>query len=151
MYFNKENRTFNIIAIKNSGRFEDYPTIIPKAEEEFKNLYKTLSNENRIRAIVYEPKKGPKHEVGYFYLGAIVNEFPTDLPEGMERIQLEGQYAYVRDEFDVTRMGELYDALARWIMNHNLERKDAQNEYMIEVYYPQDNGKEDLEVCMRIG
>ncbi|CAG9622558.1 hypothetical protein [Sutcliffiella rhizosphaerae] len=148
MKFNTKNGVFHLIGIKNVEKFEDYPVVIPKAVDEFRGRFEM--QKDTVRSIVYEPKKGPSHDVGFFYCGALLEDKPTELPDGISYLRLEGHYAYARDTFDVTRMGEFYNNLDNWILQNKLERKDFTEELMFELYYPKEDGTMDLEVYMRI-
>jgi hypothetical protein len=64
MEFGTVNVTFSMIGSKYTGRFEDYPTLIPQAKEGFLERYKRINGDGEVvRAILYEPKKGADHEV----------------------------------------------------------------------------------------
>lgn len=149
MKYSIADKTFYFIGSKHTEQFEKYPAIIPEAVKEFSEKYPL--NKDSVRAIVYEPLKGPDHKVGFFYVGVLVADENSELPEGMTFLTLEGRYASVRDKFDVTKMGVLYNGLDHWIIQNNLKRKDVLEELMLELYYPGEDGtEEDLEIFMRV-
>lgn len=146
----RENKEFYVIGKKYTGKFEDYPMIIPEAKEDFKKDYEKIVGSSRFtRAIVYEPKRSENHTIGYFHLGALVHEdFQAELPSDMKKLYLTGDFIFTSDIFDVSRMGEFYTALDNWFIGRE-EQVDLGHE-LIEIYYPRDDSQEQLEVYMRI-
>lgn len=146
----RAEKTFNVLGKKYTGRFAEYPEIIPKAKADFKKEYESIFGESDfIRAIVYEPKRGPDHTAGYFYLGALMHEPLTqEVPENMHELRLHGEFATISEVFDTNRMGEFYNALDNWFIEHK-QPLDHEHE-LIEVYHPGDAGQEQLEVFMKI-
>ncbi|GAA0382924.1 effector binding domain-containing protein [Bacillus horti] len=139
------NLTYQIIGTKYTGRFNDYPVFIPNASEEFKTKYKeAFGDESFLRAIVYEPKREESQETGYFYIGAVVEETPNHIPEGMERLQIQGSYGSIRAELDFSKMGEYYNTLINWITNKGLKMHPT--EHLIELYHPNTNYETELEI-----
>ncbi|MBS3678827.1 effector binding domain-containing protein [Ornithinibacillus massiliensis] len=145
--FHKNNQQFNVLGKKYTGKFEEYPIIIPKAIEDFRESYR--GDDSFTRVIVYEPKKSPEHTVGYFYLGALVEGEPAgEVPEKMNLFQYEGEFASISVPLDLTKMGEYYDELINWIVKEG-DQADP-NYHLIEVYRPTNTGQEQLEIYMRI-
>ncbi|MBD1222066.1 hypothetical protein GLV94_12390 [Virgibacillus halodenitrificans] len=71
-----------------------------------------ISNHTGTEICLFEPKKDDKHLEGDYYVGIIVPDSLTELPSGMEYIE-------VKDEFVVTRgsimeIGELHSKLGEW-------------------------------------
>lgn len=148
--FQKSEQNFYVLGKKYTGRFEEYPIIIPKAKDDFRESY--LGNRDEApftRAIIYEPKRDPEHTVGYFYLGALVEGEPAgEVPENMNLLKYEGEFASISVPLDLTKMGEYYDKLINWIVKEG-DQVDP-NYHLIEVYRPTNTGEEQLEIYMRI-
>ncbi|MUK88565.1 hypothetical protein GMD78_09200 [Ornithinibacillus sp. L9] len=139
-------KNFQVVGIKFTGRFKEYPSLIPKANASFKERYQAFKGESEFtRAIVYEPMKSQDHEVGFFYIGALVDEPVQNLPDDMENISMEGDYVFLRHPFDVSKMGEFYTALDNWMIENG---KSFTEDFLVELYYPNANSVEDLEVYM---
>ncbi|MCJ0930574.1 hypothetical protein MST22_05355 [Virgibacillus halodenitrificans] len=71
-----------------------------------------ISNHTGTEICLFEPNKDDKHLEGDYYVGIIVPDSLTELPSGMEYIE-------VKDEFVVTggsimEIGELHFKLGEW-------------------------------------
>ena len=95
MEFNKSEQSFHALGKKYTGKFEEYPIVIPKATDDFKEAYQKERKESTFtRVIVYEPKRGPEHTIGYFYLGALIEEEQLgEVPEDMYFLNINGEFA----------------------------------------------------------
>lgn len=149
MNFTKGEKFIELIGKKYTGKFEEYPTIIPTAIDDFKSEFTRLFGDSQFtRTIVYEPWRGPNHSEGYFYVGALVNGSEQQTTGGLEHLKFNGEFASLSTHFDVNRMGEYYSALDNWIA----AEKDVFDleHYLIEIYHPSDDGKQQLEIYMKI-
>ncbi|MFO1442390.1 GyrI-like domain-containing protein [Bacillus sp. Bva_UNVM-123] len=131
-----EKVDFQIIGIKHTANFAEYPTIIPDKVQQMQRRENELSNVTTKRVIVYEPKKDRHHDTGYFYTGVIVKEENKNIPDDMEALHLAGEYAVLETIFDGNRMGEFYTKLDQWILENGYRHK--QDELIIEVYEEKD-------------
>lgn len=140
-------KTFMVVGEKNKGFFKEYAKTVPKAAQIFLQRECQIPFTSGIEVTVYEQPKRQNQLVGTFYVGVLVEEKGTDLPEGMEYIEVQNQYAMTIGK--VTEIPHLYSSLDRWI-NENGYQHATPDKYIIEVYYPVENDVENVEVYIPV-
>jgi predicted transcriptional regulator YdeE len=142
----KITKQFSLIGMKRNGAFEAFGTEVPKAARQFMARVVEITQYAGTEIAIFEPKKDEHHLNGSYYVGLIVNEVPTDLPNGMDFIELSQEYVTVRG--DINQIGTMHSRLMKWAGEQGYRRNpDA---YIVETYHPLENGLEEVEVYLPV-
>jgi predicted transcriptional regulator YdeE len=142
----KITKQFSFVGIKSNGAFAAFGTEVPKAARQFMARADEIAQHAGTEIAIFEPKKDELHLDGSYYVGLIVNEVPTDLPSGMDFIELSQEYVTVRG--DINQIGSLHSGLMKWAGEQGYRRNpDA---YIVETYHPLGNGLEEVEVYLPV-
>lgn len=137
-----------VAGIKHTASFDMYPQIISGKVEQTKQRMRELGMDKSERYIIYEPKRGPDHEHGFFMTGVAVEDGVGEIPVDMELIHLRGSYAVLETMFDPSRMGEYYDQLDRMI--EQSDYRHALDRFIVELYKELDDGSQKLLISMPV-
>ncbi|MFD1738875.1 GyrI-like domain-containing protein [Bacillus salitolerans] len=141
------SKEFKVIGMKNKGLYKDFGELVPKAAQIFLSMATNLPNHSGVEVSIYEPPKEKGQADGIFYVGLLVNEEADSVPEGMEYLCIRHEFAMIRGQ--VSEMGKLYTDLDNWIANQGYQH-ESPDHYMVEVYFPVENGTEEVEVHIPI-
>jgi predicted transcriptional regulator YdeE len=140
-------KEFKAAVLKKRGLFKDYPVLVPYAAKQFLSIIGSMSCSTGIEVSIYEIQKHPDQAEGIFFAGVLVNEKPDFLPEGVEYLHLQQQYAMTKGL--VTEISSLYGELDLWIESQGYQH-DIPDHYMVEVYYPLDDDVEEVEIYIPV-
>ncbi|WP_406946015.1 GyrI-like domain-containing protein [Halobacillus sp. SY10] len=138
-------RTFRIVAIKGHGAFENFATEVPDFARQLLHRTREIENHANIEIALFEPKRGEDHLEGHYYVGVLVKDKPSQVPKGMEYLEVSGTYASSRGPID--HVDVLYKEVGEWTYQQQLTRDWLT--YIVETYHPTENG-EDVEVFLPI-
>jgi hypothetical protein len=82
-----QDRTFRMIGAKHHASFTTYPEAVPAAASAFLGRLAEIPEHAGTEVTVYEPKRGPDHEIGIFYVGMLVEGAPSAVPEDMHYLE----------------------------------------------------------------
>lgn len=116
MACNVSNLDFVFIGYKFTGLFTEYPNVIPDCLRETMHNEQLILNRVDKTLILYEPCKGEDHKIGYFYIGWIVTEEQSILPNQAHLIRVKGKY--VTSSGTIEQMEEIYARI-----NHRIHEK----------------------------
>lgn len=137
--------TFRIVAIKGHGAFENFATEVPDFARQLLHRTREIENHANIEIALFEPKMGEDHLEGHYYVGVLVKDKPSQVPKGMEYLEVSGTYASSRGPID--HVDVLYKEVGEWTYQQQLTRDWLT--YIVETYHPTENG-EDVEVFLPI-
>lgn len=115
----KMNCNFHVIAYKHSGRFDQYATLVESAFQELNRKRSQIPTCTDTTVAIYEPRRGPDHVEGFFYVGVIVEGKPMTLPEGSYYMHIEGTYSSAKGQ--IKDIGKIYESANQWIREHHYE------------------------------
>lgn len=138
------NREFKVIGTKHSGPFESYAEPVPQAAQQF---LQRMPKYEGTEVTVYEPKASNSHVEGIFYVGILVEEKPTSLPEEIEFLEIQHSYGMISGKGN--EIGKLYSTLDVWIDGQGYQ-KELDGNYIIETYHPVENDIEMIEIYIPI-
>ncbi|SDO03747.1 GyrI-like domain-containing protein [Halobacillus aidingensis] len=138
-------RTFRIVAIKGHGAFENFATEVPDFARQLLHRTREIENHANIEIALFEPKRGEDHLEGHYYVGVLVKDKPSQVPKGMEYLEVSGTYASSRGP--INHVDVLYKEVGEWTYQQQLTRDWLT--YIVETYHPTENG-EDVEVFLPI-
>lgn len=138
-------KDLKIIGSRFTRRFEEFPVLITELSKTFSEQYSKVFNDpDFLRTVIYEPKKDDTQESGDFYIGAVVDQVPEQVPNDMEVLHLQGEYAFLRDSLDFSKMGDYYNTLVNWVRESDLELHPT--EHIIEIYHSSKTNAGELEI-----
>ncbi|QTD40027.1 hypothetical protein [Sporosarcina sp. Te-1] len=138
----------DMVGTKYVAAFSEYAAIIPGKVGTFSHRKAEIPNVTNDSIIVYEPKTGDDHKIGYFYIG-FITEGPVDrIPSGMDYLQVEGSFAVLETEFDVTKMGEYYSVLVKWLYAEGYQEHPT--DQIVEIYTGQNGQIDQLSICLPV-
>ncbi|MBB4824653.1 putative transcriptional regulator YdeE [Sporosarcina luteola] len=138
----------DMVGTKYVAPFSEYAAIIPDKVEAFGRRKDEIPNVTNDSIIVYEPKAGDDHEIGYFYLGFITEGPVEQIPAGMEHVHVAGAFAVLDTDFDVTRMGEYYNRLVKWLYAEGYQEHPTAR--IVEIYTGEHDHPARLSICLPI-
>ncbi|MBX0356778.1 GyrI-like domain-containing protein [Halobacillus sp. Nhm2S1] len=138
-------RTFRIVAIKGHGAFENFATEVPDFARQLLHRTREIENHTNIEIALFEPKMNDDHLEGHYYVGILVKDRPSQVPKGMEYLEVSGTYVSAEGSIDCIDL--LYNQVGQWRMEQNLTRDWLT--YIVETYHPTENG-EDVEVFLPV-
>jgi predicted transcriptional regulator YdeE len=142
----KVRKSFRVIGIKGSGAFVDFGTEIPKLAQQFLNRLDEIEM-NSVREIaLFEPKRDVNHLEGNYLVGVVLEEPLTEVPIGMEYIEIDQDYVTTRGS--MINIGILHNHLVNWTEDQGLKRN--LESYIVETYHPMDYGKEEVGIYLPI-
>jgi hypothetical protein len=97
---------YHVIGYKYTGRFDSYHVLVGQAFQELQKRLGLIPSRTDTTVALYEPKRGDEHIVGSFYVGCVIREEPTDIPDGSEYIHIKGKYACGSGM--IKQMGQIY-------------------------------------------
>jgi hypothetical protein len=142
----KIKKTFRVVAIKGNGAFVSFGTEVPEAARQFLVRIAEIKNKSGTEITIYEAKKDENHLEGNYYVGMIVNQAQTEIPIGMEYIELNQDYVTTRG--NIKNIGTLHNHLLKWTDTKGYKRN--LDTYIVETYYPIENGEEEVEIYLPI-
>ena len=146
MKFEKVNKTFKIVGMKNSGAFNNFGSEVPVFAQQVLNRSNEIQNHTGTEIALYEPKRDVNHLEGSYFVGLIVNNSLTEVPTGMEYIEITNDYVTTRGQ--VTRVGELHQHLLQWAEEQGYNR-DLESS-IVETYHPIASGDEEVMIYLPI-
>jgi len=146
MKFEKVNKTFKIVGMKNSGAFNNFGSEVPVFAQQVLNRSNEIQNHTGTEIALYEPKRDVNHLEGSYFVGLIVNASLTEVPTGMEYIEITNDYVTTRGQ--VTRVGELHQHLLQWAEEQGYNR-DLESS-IVETYHPIAGGDEEVMIYFPI-
>ncbi|MGM0852698.1 MAG: GyrI-like domain-containing protein [Bacillota bacterium] len=142
----KVKKHFKFVGMKGNGAFENFGAEIPRAAQQFLVRSHEIEQSSGTEMAIYEPKRDEDHLEGTYYVGMIVNETPTEVPSGMNFMELKQDYATVSG--NINHIGSLHGDLLKWTGDNGYKRNlDA---FIVETYHPIENGEEEVEVYLPI-
>lgn len=142
MYAEKMKKTFRVIGLKGEGSFTDFSTEVPKLSRQFLERLHEIEAVPGPEIALYEPKRDTDHLEGIYYVGIMVDESLTNVPVGMEYIELDEEY--VTTKGNVRHIGKLHNDLLNWMDDQGYKRKPKS--YIVETYHPLEDGEEEAEI-----
>lgn len=142
----KVSQGFKIVGVKGSGAYANFNTQIPKAAQQILKRASEIENSSGTEIAIFEPKKDENHLEGSYYVGMIVNQAPTELPMGMDYIELD--YDYVTTKGNINDIGNLHNKLLKWAHDKGYKRNLEQ--YNVETYHPLENGEEEVGIYLPV-
>ncbi|MGE6753826.1 effector binding domain-containing protein [Rossellomorea sp. NPDC071047] len=142
----KMKKTLRVIGIKGEGSFTDFSTEVPKLALQFLERLHEIEAKPGPEIALYEPKRDRDHLEGIYYVGIVVDEFPTEVPVGMEYIELDEEYVTAKG--NVQQIGDLHNALLKWTDDQGYKRKP--DSYIVETYHPLETGEEEVAIYLPI-
>ncbi|WP_299745680.1 GyrI-like domain-containing protein [uncultured Rossellomorea sp.] len=142
----KMKKTFRVVGLKGEGAFTDFNTEVPKLARQFLERLHEIEAEQGPEIALYEPKRASDHLEGIYYVGIMVGESFTNVPVGMEYIELEEEYVTAKGK--IHHIGKLHSELVQWMDDRGYNRKS--DSYIVETYHPLENGEEDVAVYLPI-
>ncbi|MGM0751693.1 MAG: effector binding domain-containing protein [Bacillota bacterium] len=142
----KVKEHFRFVGMKGKGAFADFGEEIPRAAQQFLLRSGEMEQSSGTEMAIYEPKRDAAHLEGTYYVGMMVNRVPTDVPTGMDTMELKQDYATVSGP--ISQIGSLHDMLVKWTVDNGYKRNpDA---FIVETYHPLENGEENVEIFLPI-
>lgn len=142
----KLKRSFRFVGIKGRGAFLNFDTEVPKTARQFLVRIDEIENSTGIEIAIFEPKKDENQLEGNFYVGMVVNQTLTEIPTGMDYIELNQDYVTTRG--NISNIANLHNQLLRWTNNNGYKRNLGT--YIVETYYALGNGEEEVEIYLPI-
>ncbi|MFD1019125.1 hypothetical protein ACFQ2J_07965 [Thalassobacillus hwangdonensis] len=102
------------------------------------NRLKEIEGHTGVEVALYEPKKGEQHLEGEYYVGVMMEEPPSQTPDGMEYINLSRDYVSIRGK--IGEVGTLHAQLQEFAEETN--GKIDSNDWIVETYHPTETGEE---------
>lgn len=146
MDFKLVDKEFKAVGLKGSGAFADFATEVPALAGQLMKRAKEIQNHTNVEVGFFEPKKGLDHLNGRYYVGLLISEVPSEVPEGMEYIEAGGHYATTRGS--INDLGQIHQNVLEWMMRHNYIHDTGA--YIIEAYHPTENGTEEIEIYLPV-
>lgn len=146
MKFEKVNKTFKVVGMKNRGAFNNFGSEVPVFAQQVLNRSNEIQNHTGTEITLYESKRDVNHLEGSYFVGLIVNASLTEVPTGMEYIEITNDYVTTRGQ--VTRVGELHQNLLQWAeeQGHNRDLESS----IVETYHPIAGGDEEVMIYLPI-
>lgn len=142
----KLERVFRVVGINGSGAFAEYGIEVPKLAQQLIARKNEIKSHSEIEIALFEPKRDTNHLEGHFYVGLIVNDNLTEVPTGMEYIEVAQEYASTRGR--INNLTNLHQHLLKWVEEQGYKRN--LESYIIETYHPMINGEEEVEIFLPI-
>ncbi|TYS89775.1 GyrI-like domain-containing protein [Rossellomorea aquimaris] len=142
----KMKKTFRIVGLKGEGAFTEFNTEVPKRAKHFLERLHEIESDHGPEIALYEPKRDTDHLDGIYYVGIMVDETLTNVPVGMEYIELDEEY--VTTKGNVRHIGKLHNDLLKWMDDQGYKRKP--DSYIVETYHPLETGEEEVEIYLPI-
>lgn len=142
----KIHKQFRLAGMKGNGAYADFGTDVPKAAQNLMARADEIEHRAGKEIAIFEPKRGERHLEGSYYVGMIVNQPLSEVPNGMEFIELNGEYAMARG--NIKEVGSLHNGLMKWAVD--MGYKQNMDAYIVETYHPLENGEEEIEVYLPI-
>jgi predicted transcriptional regulator YdeE len=142
----KMKKTFRIVGLKGEGAFTEFNTEVPKRARQFLERLHEIEAVPGPEIALYEPKRDTDHLEGIYYVGIMVDESLTNVPAGMEYIELDEEYVTAKG--NVKHIGELHNDLLKWMDDQGYKRKTGS--YIVETYHPLENGEEEVAIYLPI-
>jgi predicted transcriptional regulator YdeE len=142
----KMKKTFRIVGLKGEGAFTEFNTEVPKRAKHFLERLHEIESDHGPEIALYEPKRDTDHLDGIYYVGIMVDETLTNVPVGMEYIELDEEY--VTTKGNVRHIGKLHNDLLKWMDDQGYKRKP--DSYIVETYHPLETGEEEVAIYLPI-
>jgi predicted transcriptional regulator YdeE len=142
----KVRKSFRVIGIKGSGAFVDFGTEIPKLAQQFLNRLDEIEMNSVTEIALFEPKRDVNHLEGNYLVGVVLKEPLTEVPIGMEYMEIDQDYVTTRGS--MINIGILHNHLVNWTEVQGLKRN--LESYIVETYHPMDHGEEEVEIYLPI-
>jgi predicted transcriptional regulator YdeE len=142
----KLERVFRVAGIYGSGAFVEYGIEVPKLAQKVIARKDEIKNHSEVEIALFEPKRDIDHLEGHFYAGVIVDDKLTEIPSGMEYIEVSQEYASTRGRID--DLTNLHQHLLKWVDEQGYKRN--LESYIIETYHPMLTGEEEVEIFLPI-
>ncbi|WP_175987458.1 GyrI-like domain-containing protein [Bacillus sp. Marseille-Q1617] len=142
----KVNKHIRLVGMKGKGTFDSFGTEVPKAAQQFLARADEIKHRSGTEVAIFEPKKDENHLEGSYYVGMIVDQPLTDVPSGMEFIELSGEYVMTRGNMD--QIGSLHHNLVKWADENGYTHE--LDSYIVETYHPLENGGEEVEIYLPV-
>lgn len=142
----KVDQSFKIVGVKGNGAYANFNTEIPKAAQQFLKRLSEIENCSGTEIALFESKKDEKHLKGNYYVGILVNQTPTEIPKGMDFIELDHEYVTTRG--NINDIGNLHNYLLEWANEKGYKRN--LDKYIVETYHSLENGEEEVEIYLPI-
>jgi predicted transcriptional regulator YdeE len=142
----KMKKTFRVVGLKGGGAFTDFSTKVPKRARQFLERLHEIESLHGPEVTLYEPKRDTDHMEGIYYVGIMVDKSFTEVPVGMEYIEMDEVYVTAKGK--VHHIGELHNDLVKWMDDQGYKRKPES--YIVETYHPLENGEEEVAIYLPI-
>ncbi len=144
--FAKVKKNFHVVGIKNSGRFADFGREVPHSARQFMSRANEIDHRTETEIALYEPKRDDNHLEGEYYVGLIVKDALSEVPEGMEYMLASNDYATARGK--ISEVGSLHAKLAEWTVDKGYQRN--LDSLIIETYHPMESDEEEVEIYLPV-
>lgn len=146
MEFEKVNKTFKVVGMKNSGAFNNFGNEVPAFAQKLLNRSDEIQHHTGTEIALFEPKSDMNHLEGHYFVGLIVQDSIAEVPSGMEYIETTKDYVATRGK--VTRVDELHQHLLQWAGEQGYKR-DLES-YIVETYHPIEGEDEEVMIYLPI-
>jgi predicted transcriptional regulator YdeE len=142
----KVRRSFRVAGIKGRGAFADFGTEVPKLAQQFLNRLDEIEMSSVSEIALFEPKRDVNHLEGNYLVGVVLKEPLTEVPNGMEYIEIDQNYVTTRGS--MINIGTLHNHLLNWTEEQGLKR-DLESS-IVETYHSMDHGEEEVVIYLPI-
>ncbi|MEK4485493.1 GyrI-like domain-containing protein [Psychrobacillus sp. FSL H8-0484] len=142
----KVKKLFRVVGIKGSGVYADFGTEVPKLGNKILIRKEEIKKCSGTEIALFEPKRDANHLKGHYFVGLIVNERLSEVPVGMDYIEMDQNYATTRG--GINNIGNLHNYLMKWSDEQGYKRN--LDSYIVETYHPMENGEEEVEIYLPI-
>ena len=142
----KVRKSFRVVGIKGSGSFVKFGTEVPKLAQQFLNRVDEIEMNSGTEIALFEPKRDENHLEGNYLVGVVLKEPLTEVPIGMEYIEIDQNYVTTRGS--MIDIGTLHNHLLSWTEEQGFKRNLESS--IVETYHPMDHGEEEVEIYLPI-
>ena len=138
MEYKSLEKNFKVVGIKGRGAFGNFGEEIPTLAKKLLSRAEEIENHLDVEIALFEPKIDSAQQVGSYLVGLIVADNFTQVPEGMDFIEIDQRYATARGKISNVR------ALHSNLLKSIDEQGDTRNleSYIVETYHPMEDGEE---------
>lgn len=139
-------RTFKVVGLKGKGPFENFDKEVPALAKQLLNRSQEIKNHTGVEMALFEPKRDKNHRVGEYYVGLMVDQASSDVPQGMAFMETTHQYVTTRGK--ISKIGTIHLDLLQWANEQNYTRN--LDSYIVETYHPMEDGEEEVQIYLPI-
>lgn len=138
MEYKRIKKSFKVVGIKGSGAFDNLGEEIPILARQLLSRSDEIENHLGVEIALFEPKLNSSHQVGNYIVGLLVADNFTEVPEGMDFVEIDQLYVNARGE--ISDVGTLHSNLLKWTEEQGYIRNLAS--YIVETYHLMEDGEE---------